>query len=342
MILRKILIVWCLALLGVSSQATAGATCKGKFPNPVTDYCWSCAFPFTIANQKVMIQGQETTDTISSAQPMCACSNPVRVGLKTGFWEPTRMVDVTRTPYCFPGLGGLTMNFGRTAPDHGNMKLPGQMDTVFYQAHWYTNPLMFWLEILLDDSCLEAGVFDLAYMTEIDPLWNDSTNTFIINPDVALFSNLIAQAACAVDCVAANFGFPLNALYWCAGCNGPMFPLNGWVGARVGGVQASSLLVARMTSKLHRELLMWGASGEDGTCGYYPQPLMDKQNYKYTMLYPIPQTKKILGRCCQPFGRSTALWGAGRSYPINGEDFVYQIFRKCDCCGGNLMNYVGG
>ena len=25
--------------------------------------------------------------------------------------------------------------------------------------------------------------------------------------------------------------------------------------------------------------------------------------------YPIPQTKKIAGKCCQPFGRTTALWG---------------------------------
>ncbi len=338
--LRNMVRVAIMACLASSAIAASPTVCTGKFPDPVTDYCWSCSFPFTVANQQVMIQGQEDNGTISDSQPICACSNPVKVGLKTGFWEPSRMVDVTRTPYCFPGLGGITIDFGIQAPDHGNQTRPGTTDTVFYQAHWYTNPLMYWLELLLDDNCLEKGTFDVAYVTELDPLWGDSVNTFIINPDIALFSNIVAQAACAVDCVAANFGFPLTQLYWCAGCQGPLLPLNGWVGARVGGVQASSLIAARMTAKLHRQLMMWAASGENGTCGYYPQPLMDKRNYKYTMLYPVPQTKKIVGKCCQPFGRTSALWGMGRTFPVKGEDFVYQIFRKRDCCGGNLMNYL--
>jgi len=52
------------------------------------------------------------------------------------------------------------------------------------------------------------------------------------------------------------------------------------------------------------------------------------------MLYPVPQTRKIAGRCCQPFGRSTILWGAGREIPQIGEDFAYLIFRKRNCCEG--------
>ena len=64
---------------------------------------------------------------------------------------------------------------------------------------------------------------------------------------------------------------------------------------------------------------------------------MDKTNYKYHMLYPIPQTEKINGRCCQPFGRTTAVWGAGKSYPYKGEDFAYMIFRKKNCCSGAGM-----
>ena len=110
--------------------------------------------------------------------------------------------------------------------------------------------------MLLDNACLEKGAFDIAYITEIDPLWADSETSFIINPDVALFSNLVAQAACAVDCVAATAGFPLSELFWCAGCQGSMFPLTGWVGSKIGAVQSSSLLVSRITNKLHRQFLM--------------------------------------------------------------------------------------
>jgi conjugal transfer pilus assembly protein TraU len=52
------------------------------------------------------------------------------------------------------------------------------------------------------------------------------------------------------------------------------------------------------------------------------------------MLYPIAQTQKIASRCCQPLGRTTVLWGAGRSIPYIGEDFSYMVFRKRDCCMG--------
>ena len=102
--------------------------------------------------------------------------------------------------------------------------------------------------------------------------------------------------------------------------------------AHIGGVQASTLITQRMTAKMHRELLVWGASGNRGQCGYYPQPVMDKRNYKMTMLHPIPQTEKIDGKCCQPYGRTTAIWGAGREFPYQGEDFAYLIFRKRNCC----------
>ena len=33
-------------------------------------------------------------------------------------------------------------------------------------------------------------------------------------------------------------------------------------------------------------------------------------------------------------GRTTMVWGAGKSYPVSGEDFAYQIFRKRNCCAG--------
>jgi conjugal transfer pilus assembly protein TraU len=200
---------------------------------------------------------------------------------------------------------------------------------------------MFWMQVLLDNTCLESGVFDVAYLTEIDPLWEDSATTFILNPDGVLFSNPVAQAACAADCVAATAGFPLDPLMWCDGCQGSMYPLNGWVSGFYGGVQGSSLIMARLAMKMHREMLMWAASGKDGQCNYYPQPVMRKSNYKYHMVYPVPQTGKIDGKCCQPFGRSTAVWGSGKEFPYQGEDFAYQIFRKRDCCAGNLLNYAG-
>lgn len=52
------------------------------------------------------------------------------------------------------------------------------------------------------------------------------------------------------------------------------------------------------------------------------------------MLYLVPQTARIDGKCCQPLGRSTIRWGAGREFPFEGEDFAYMVFRKRNCCQG--------
>lgn len=333
--IRRLLLLFCLVF---TAPVMADPTCHGKFPNPITDICWSCGFPITIAGQKIMTMGQEDTDTIGG-NILCTCDTPPRLGMKMSFWEPIAIMEVVRTPYCFPTLGGLKINPGLHAQQHAQSSGTTKSgEHAFYNVHWYRNPLLFWLEVLLDSPCLERGVFDIVNFSEIDPLWGDSVTTFIINPDVALFSNPVAVAACAMDCVASTVGFPLNTLWWCAGCQGNMYPLSGWVSAKNGGVQASTLLVQRYVNKMHRQLEMWVGNYSEGLCGLYPQPLMDKASYKMQMIYPIPNTKKDDGKCCQPFGRSTVVWGAGKTYPIKGEDFAYQIFRKRDCCAGNLMN----
>jgi hypothetical protein len=93
-----------------------------------------------------------------------------------------------------------------------------------WQSHYYVYPLLYWMEILTDFLCFEQTTFDVAYVTEIDPLWQDSALTSIINPEVALFSNPIATAACAADCVAATAKLPIDQMFWCAGCNGGCIP----------------------------------------------------------------------------------------------------------------------
>lgn len=325
-----------LALALVWGGPGFAASCTGRFPDPISDICWSCSFPITFGSVTLFNMDQEDNGS-SGGGPGCLCG--ARIGARVGFWEPARIVEVVRQPYCFVSLGGVSIDFGVNAPEHGqSAKIDGKPSQAFYQVHWYINPLMFWLEILLDHDCLEKGVFDLGYLTELDPLWADSETTFILNPDAALYANPVGQVACAVDCVAATAGFPLNSLYWCAGCQGPMFPLTGFVAAKNGAVQATTLLVQRFTNKMHRQGLIWAASGDNGLCGYYPQLLMDKTDYKMEMLYPIPNTAKIAGRCCQPFGRTTVITGAGKEFPYAGEDFSYQLFRKRDCCAGNLLN----
>jgi conjugal transfer pilus assembly protein TraU len=328
----------CVGFVGTSFADNTAPTCNGKVMNPITDICWSCVFPLKVGAATVAGREQEDNGTSSGSNPVCFCSNNgvPRVGVKASFWEPVRLIEVVRSPYCFPSLGGTKLDVGIDAPAHGRSLKKGDTRSSFYQVHWYINPLLFWLEVLVDNNCLEQGVFDLGYFTEVDPMWADSELTFILNPDASLFTSILAQGACAGDCVAASLGFPLKELFWCAGCQGSMYPLDGYVGAHVGGVQASVLLAQRMTNKMHREGLIWSASGSDGLCGYYMQPLMDKTNYKMQMTYPVSATAKVDGKCCQPYGRTTTIWGPGKEFHYKGEDFAYQIFRKRDCCQGGF------
>lgn len=328
-----------ICLFAIAGNAiAAGGVCSGKFPNPIDDICWSCSFPWTLGGMQTTPDPAAEDANSAGGSVVCACKKeaPPRIGIRTSFWEPSRIGEVSRTPYCFQSLGGVAADVGVPAPRGTNKGVAtgGTQGSSFYHVHWYMNPLIFWLEVSMDNKCLEKGSFDVTYFTEIDPLWADSITNFILNPDVALFANPAASLACAADCAATTLGFGIDALWWCGGCQGSMFPLDGHVAAHVGGVQASALLLSRFTSKLHRQLLMWSGSGEEGLCSLYPNPIMKKTNYKHQMIYPTPWTQKVDGRCCTPYGRSSVVWGAGKEFPYGGEDFAYQIFRKRDCCSG--------
>lgn len=323
-LLRKAVLFIVLVLISFSANAF---NCTGRFPNPVTDVCWECLFPITIGEIPLAIGTQP--DTRNPISPICACPTPFpRIGISAGFWEPVRLVDVTKRPFCFVNLGGMTIAPGLSL---GAGKAPGDNDTddAVWHVHWYVYPLLYWLNLITDFACLEQSGFDVAYITELDPLWHDDELAFLINPEAVLFANPIAQAACAADCVASTVYLPLDSLFWCAGCQGGMYPMNGKVQAHVGSIQSSLLATEKMAYKLHRELLLWGTSGELALCQPYPMPVIKKSQYRSQVINPIPST--LIG-VCAPFGNSTILYEPGKEIPVIGEDFGYLIWRKRNCC----------
>ena len=323
-----IIILMCLF---TASPAIAGTTCHGNFVNPITDVCWSCLFPISIGSATVV--SGNLSDTKNPSSPICACGAPITLpGISTGFWEPVAMTDVTRTPYCMVNLGGLQLPFG-SYQRRGTVEFANDdQNHSFYYVHWYKYPLLFWLKLITDGMCLESGDLDIAYLSELDPTWGDDEATIILNPEALLFGNLLAQAACAADSVAASISKPLDSLFWCAGAHGSMYPLNGHVQEHVGGVQASILLSERVAYKLHRDIpLISDSVGENSPAlCYNPHlPIIPKSRYRYQMVNPVPTTGSS---GCHPFGATTATWGAGHEIPFSGEDFGYLIWRKRNCC----------
>jgi conjugal transfer pilus assembly protein TraU len=328
-----VILLGCLFYL-LCSSIKAGGLCHGSFINPITDVCWSCLFPMSIGSMEPV--SSEVPDTKNPDVPICSCIAPPplfrRVGITVGYWEPMALVDVTRHPGCMVNLGGIHFPLGSETSAGYAESADDNRNSSFYYVHWYIYPLIYWLSILTDFACLDKADFDVAYLTELDPTWDDDEMAFFINPEVAVFANPIAQTACAADAMKSAVGLPIDTLFWCAGSHGSMYPLDGQVQDHVGGVAASTLLVERMTYKMHRELLLWDSTGDsagEALCHQHPTPILPKSRYRYQMVNPLPTTGS---GGCFPFGRTTAIWGSGKEFPYQGEDFGYLIWRKRNCC----------
>ena len=46
----RFILVFLVVLITVPGMSAGVATCTGKFPNPITDICWSCILPISIGS----------------------------------------------------------------------------------------------------------------------------------------------------------------------------------------------------------------------------------------------------------------------------------------------------
>jgi len=317
-----------LLLWGNSHMAAADAACEGRFVNPLTDICWRCMFPLSLGSTKVT--GGDLPDTSNPGSPIQFCPMPPpvfqRIGLAIGYWEPMAMTDVARSPGCMVNLGGFTINLGKMGMGTAK-KDDKQVNGAFYHVHWYKYPLTYWLNIITSLGCLQGGDLDIGYLSEIDPTWGDSALTSILNPEAVIFANPIAQGACAADAVASATKTSVDALFWCAGSQGSMYPFNGWVSNESSPLQSSVLVSERMAFKLHRQGQIMESIGEDKkVCFEYPSPIIPKTRWRYQMVNMYPDVAQ-----CHPFGRTVMRWETGRNPPNTKKNYGYLLWRKRNC-----------
>lgn len=296
-----------------------------NFVNPITDICWESVFPITIAGVSVT---PDVKDFETHKDRFCFCHGvPPKPGIPISFWEPNKMVEVTKEPYKLIALGGAQIG-SATIKNRGVLSKTGSGSyTSFSHVHIYDYPVFEVLGLLTDFSCIENKGLDMCYFSEIDPQWYDDSLANLMNPEAALFANPLAQVACIADCTSSSLSKPLDELFWCAGCHGSLYPFSGTVGAHVGDIQASLLLVQRAIAKLHREGMIHGYVKGD-YCSQKYMPIWKKTSYKIQMAYPTAQTS---GQC-PSLGGTEVVWGAGRSYPFKGEEFAYILWTKRLCC----------
>lgn len=331
--MKKYLIIPSILFSIIFSNNILAKNCTGKMFNPITDVCWDCIFPISIG--AASIDGSyKRHDTENFPAPICFCPQCIQDGLPlpgiaVGFWEPIRLVDVTTRPYCLTSLGGLQL-----IPENLSLQQNGiesaNSDDATYHIHWYINPVLSLLNILGDGMCkIKTPMFDMAYMTEFDPLFHNDMLSFVINPEAILFANPIAQAACIADAIASTAYKPLDFLFWCAGSQGHLYPFTGNVNGGVSSIQISSLITEKFIAKLHRQWMLPITSGPEAICSPYPFPVIKKSQYRLQTTFPKVGKGKF---GCNPIGKSTILHEQFKKIPYKGEDFGYLIWRKRNCC----------
>lgn len=326
------LVLGLLAALLASSPQAEDAGCpdakllSGKL---ITDICWACLFPMRLFG--LNIAGNDRPSGASNSV-FCACPDTLGVphpGLAVGLWEPARIVELTRAPTCSPALGGIRLPLGdkRLQGSWGDGDKDAA-DGAFYNYHWYAFPLLILLDLFWDDRCNPDGYidFDVLYLSELDPTWNNDELAFFTNPEAAWLANPIAQAACLADAASASAGYPIDSLFWCAGSWGGMYPFSGSIPV-ASAPQMTSLSATRALASLHRRGLARRTLGDEALCGAPIAPFIPKSQYKWTQFYPMPETHRA-----HVTGQSTFTWGEWRTLPGPGEDHLYLLWRWNDCC----------
>lgn len=323
----------------------------------VSNICWSCLFPIRLMGAVQM--GEGNIPPTAADDPVCMCDGNggvPEVGFVLGLWSPMALIELVRKPYCAPSLGGSTIRESFRSWGMKDGSDGGSSSNQFLNVHQYSFPLYEILELLLAPECNAGGFtdLDLHYMSEIDPTWSEDELAIFTQPEVAIASNPLLQAACPVDCAAATFSGPVDRMWWCAGCWGNLYPFTGNVPSGGSPPRVSSLLATRALAASHRRGLAWRTTGNDVVCGGEVYPMMPKQQYRMSMMFPVPEADPgirtlppaVSGgtgnpqiddyqwtqKCCHNIGVPAMLWGEWRNIPATGEDFVYLLWRWTDCC----------
>lgn len=352
----------------------------------INDVCWSCLFPMYMFNAKVR-DGWNEKPSSAADQAFCTCDMGGLFnvyGGTVGFWAPTRLLEVTRKEWCFPTLFGAEINDPSSVSAITGMGGQGKdmygNRSSYLATHMYAFPLMQMLNLFSSVSCNPDNYlnFDLMFMSESFPNWNDSELAFLINPETVLFANPVAQAAQVADCNAATApdSDPIDAMFWSVGCWGSTYPLTGKTINNASHAKIGSLTSTRFMFMMSRIGMIRHKTGEEALCEGKWMPIMKKSIFRMQQLWPVSESSSVavsedidrddtadenasgpgvisdgdvntvdlidMGSrsktCCHKLGSSDFAWGMWRNEIGVSGNTVFLLWNWTDCCIG----LVGG
>lgn len=299
------------------------------------DVCWQCIFPIKIGGQKMGSSGQPDNPDCPAREALCACPSAtlVRFGVTFAMWEPARLIETVKDPWCFPSLG-MVLDGGSSgftgAELRGGTESMGNQEGMrtFAQAHYWGFYAYQMMEEKINQTCWEDTGYRLMYMTEIDPLWNDDYTAALVTPEATLFTDKDIQLSCIADSMSSNLWLSSPDLFWCMGFWGSAYPMTGHNNDE-DYVQANNGIAARMLYKMARENMLL----DPGVllCYAIPTPIWIKWHYRMQIAQP---TRHLT---CYQIGTTGIRWAYSQNMAfLNGSDnFTFILFRKRSCCASN-------
>lgn len=328
-----------LVLAFFSGVALSGVTCKGSVWNPVTTN-WNNALPITTAGMGPAGTVQEPPHM--QTPPICWCKVippgvPVP-GVGMTYWEPLYVAEVTNMPGCLSTVGGVqVLPSSMASPVASSGAFTGSEDgdggsegnLLNMQVHWYEYPVFALLNVFGDGMCTSGQPsFSFGMMTETMPHWQNSVLSAKMYPLTHLVANPIADLACVTDVWASASRNPIDALFWCAGNQGNLFPPIGWNSNLENGIADNNLLLlGRLMSIKAKFGSILTSIGPGAICQSHYSPHLTRSQFRFEPIQPIPSNRTAT------LGMNTQLWSS--SPPLNIGDRIdnnFLIWQGKQCC----------
>lgn len=198
---------------------------------------------------------------------------------------------------------------------------------------------LYLLSWLSDYVCSKKSstAIDIAFMSELDPSWNNDALAIWVGPEAKIFSAPWAIVACSADAAMATVRKPLKSLYYCAGSWGMVFPMAGSSANQTGLTTNASLTATRGLAKMHRFGIAERTYGTKYLCANGRRFVLEKQQYRMQMVFPLTEASngrmsKNKGSSNHWIGASTFRWGGEFSTPPTKEDYIFLQWGFQECC----------
>lgn len=318
----------------ISAQSSTSSSGPGA-GQVLSTICMDCLFPITIAG--VPVGNAAGIPAGSDKSSICWCKSFFGIpipGVTYGMWIPQRIIETVRKPFYSPTFGGNMAGLGGGGILNANLvggigsTHSGTDKTGFSDMHVFLYPIGKMIAGMLTTACLSdtSGGADLAYLSELDPSWNDDSISLMMTPEASIFANQPASLACMADSAASDVYQPIDAMFWCMGSWGTAYPQDG-VTATTDAPRQAAYAAAKAIAMLQRRGLIFKTMGPDATCNAYPNPVLTKSQYKLEQLWPRPESVSD-----HWIGEDPNEWGEFRYVPYVGEDFVNLNYQFTNCC----------